>query len=269
MKISVVVPVFNSAQILNKLINKIKITLSEFKFEVILVNDSSTDSSWEVIEDLSKNKFIKGINLDQNYGQHNALIAGLNYATGDFFILIDDDLQHNPNDIIKIINKLNAGYDLCYTNYLNRKHPKDKIFFSKLSNLISSLIINKPFKLYLSSFKGFNKDLKNQIIKIKKRNIYLDVHLIKYAKKITTVDILHQKRLLGKTNYSYFKLIKLWCSLIENIDTFDLKLSSIFVFPFKGLIFFINTICNLFYARRKQFGISNKTFKNPLHNKKN
>ena len=107
-------------------------------------------------------------------------------------------MQHNPNDIIKIINKLNAGYDLCYTNYLNRKHPKDKIF-SKLSNLISSLIINKPFKLYLSSFKGFNKDLKNQLIKIKKRNIYLDVHLIKYAKEITTVDILHQKRLEKQT----------------------------------------------------------------------
>ena len=263
MKISLVIPVFNSAQILNKLVNKIKIALSEFKFEIILVNDSSIDSSWEVIEDLSKNNFIKGIDLDQNYGQHNALIAGLNYTKGDFIILIDDDLQHNPDDIIKILNKLNTGYDLCYTNYLNRKHPKDKIFFSKLSNLISSLIINKPFKLYLSSFKGFNKDLKNQLIKIKKRNIYLDVHLIKYAKKITTVDIMHQKRLLGKTNYSYFKLIKLWCSLIENIDIFDLKISSIFVLPLKGLIFVINTIYNLFYVRRKQFGISNKTFKNP------
>ena len=126
MKISIVVPVFNSSDILDELVIRIKNVLekSDYKdnFELILINDFSSDNSWIKIKNLRKKYFfIKGINLRENFGQHNAIMAGLNNLSGDYVITLDDDLQHPPEYIPNIIEKLN-DFDVCYTNYKNRKH---------------------------------------------------------------------------------------------------------------------------------------------------
>lgn len=102
-----------------------------------MINDCSFDKSWKIIISLSTNfKFIKGINLSRNFGQHNAIMAGLNECKGKNIITIDDDLQHSPNNIIDIYNQLLNGFDVCYVNHLDRKHEKCKFFFSNMSNII-------------------------------------------------------------------------------------------------------------------------------------
>ena len=117
MKLSIIVPVYNSSEILRELNDKINKTISKTslknEFELVLVNDFSKDNSWEVIKELSKNfSYIKGINLSQNFGQHNAIMAGLSCCTGDKIITLDDDLQHPPEFIPEIINSNFKTFDL-------------------------------------------------------------------------------------------------------------------------------------------------------------
>ena len=161
MLISLVIPVYNSNDILPELVNKITKNLTE-KFEIILVNDFSKDNSWKTIKEITEtNHFVKGINLKENYGQHNAISAGLNYANGKYIILMDDDLQHDPIYINDIINELHKGYEACYVKYLYRKHVYWKRLVSKLNHLTSSILAGKSTKIYTSSFKGFNRRICN------------------------------------------------------------------------------------------------------------
>ena len=111
MKISVIIPIYNSENIITKLIERIIIVLesieSNLNYEIILINDFSLDDSWKIIENLSKKyKFLKGISLKENYGQHNAIMCGLKYSSGDIIITMDDDFQHEPEFIKKIYLEL-------------------------------------------------------------------------------------------------------------------------------------------------------------------
>ena len=138
MKLSIVIPVYNSSIILNDLVREINFALTNKysgSFELILVNDCSLDDSWNVIENLSKKfKFIKGIDLKNNIGQHAAIFVGLKYAKGNLIITMDDDLQHPPKSIVNICKKL-INNDACYTVYINRKHSLWKILVSKTNNV--------------------------------------------------------------------------------------------------------------------------------------
>ena len=128
------------------------------EFEIILVNDNSTDNSWQKIKDITNNqKNIIGINLSKNFGQHNALMAGIKNSRGDFLITMDDDLQHPPSYIIKIINKLNEGLDVCYTKYQNNKYSFIKKLGSIVNDKVANIVLEKPKNIYLSSYKGIKK----------------------------------------------------------------------------------------------------------------
>ena len=264
MKISVIIPVYNSEKILNELIVQLKKNLSDItdNYEIILVNDFSKDKSWNKICELAKNNsFLKGLNLIKNHGQHNAIFAGLNYAKGDFFILMDDDLQHDPNSINKIVNELINGSDACYVKYLKRKHVLWKKFVSWLNNITVSILVGKSTKIYTSSFKGFNKKIKNFIISSKEIEIFIDWPIIGNASKISVVEVFHKNRLYGETNYNLKNLLLLWSTMIYNIKAKS-KFSFLLLIILKFLI--KNILYKLIEKRdiRRQFIISAKTFEN-------
>ena len=159
MDLSIVIPVYNSENIIENLIKKIIKSIKELKtvtsYEILLINDFSPDNSWGKISLLSKQfSEVKGIGLSANFGQHNAIMCGLRESKGEITITMDDDLQHPPESIKDLITKLEQGFDVCYTNYLNRKHPMWKKFVSWSNNLVSSYLLNKPYYIYLSSFRG-------------------------------------------------------------------------------------------------------------------
>ena len=155
-KLSIIIPVYNSSKILEKLIFEINSNLSE-KFEnnyvIILVNDSSNDNSWDIIKKISKVfNFIKGIDLDYNVGQHGAIFIGLKYSTGSKIVIMDDDLQHPPESLISIYSQLDLC-DACYTLYLKETCLLENIC-QQGKQFFSSFIFDKPFKIYTSSMKG-------------------------------------------------------------------------------------------------------------------
>ena len=262
MKICVVIPVFNSEKIIEELILQLETNLSKLtdKYEIVLVNDCSNDGSWEKIKILSnKFSFLKGISLSKNHGQHNSIVAGLNFCEGDFFILMDDDLQHDPNSIDKIVNELVNGSDSCYVKYLKRKHVAWKKFVSYLNNISSSFLFGKSSNVYTSSFKGFNKKIKNFIINTADLEVFLDWPILENSKKISIVEVPHQNRFHGQTNYDLKKLLKLWSIMILNIKPKN-KIKSFILFFLKFLI--NNFLLNLIIKKKltKQFDISDKTF---------
>jgi len=259
MLISLVIPVYNSNDILPELVNKITKNLTE-KFEIILVNDFSKDNSWKTIKEITEtNHFVKGINLKENYGQHNAISAGLNYANGKYIILMDDDLQHDPIYINDIINELHKGYEACYVKYLYRKHVYWKRLVSKLNHLTSSILAGKSTKIYTSSFKGFNRRICNIINSDKNNEVFLDWIIINNSRKINSINITHKERLSGKTNYNLKKLLILWSSMIMTIKSKNIY--SIFIVSL--LKFFIKYILYTLISKKKfneKFIISDKTF---------
>ena len=231
MKVSVIVPVFNSSLMLKELCERIfkimnKLDLAN-NFELIMINDSSYDDSWNKICELAKNyKFILGLNLKENFGQHNAIMAGLNNCKGKFIITLDDDLQHPPEFFPNILEALKDS-QVCYTNYKNRKHIGWKKFVSKLNNLVSSFILNKPLKIYMSSFRGFTREVNLKIIEFKKPDVYLDGIILSITRKIKMITVDHHTRKIGQSNYNIKRLFLLWSNMILNFSFLPLRPASL------------------------------------------
>ena len=232
-KLSIIIPVYNSSKILKKLINEINLNLYEtFKddYEIILINDFSNDNSWEIIKKISeKFNFIKGINLSYNVGQHGAIFVGLKNSTGDRIIIMDDDLQHPPQSLMSIYEKLDL-FDACYTLYIKRKHVNWKIFVSIVNNFFSSFIFNKPFKIYTSSMKGIRGNVRDKFLVHNPKIPFIDSLILKEAKNITNIKVYHQERFEGKSNYDVRKLFILWFDMIENYHFYPLRFGSLIGF---------------------------------------
>ena len=180
MILSIVIPVYNSENILDDLINQISLEIKKKTnllkdFEIILVNDNSLDNSWNKIKEIANNQNnIIGINLSKNFGQHNALMAGIKNSKGDFLITMDDDLQHPPSYIIDIINKLSEGFDVCYTKYQNNKYSFLKKLGSAINDRVANIVLGKPKNIYLSSYRGIKKNVINELKKFDGPYVYLD-----------------------------------------------------------------------------------------------
>ncbi len=259
-KLSIIIPVYNSSKILEKLINEIDSNLSgilENNYEIILVNDKSIDNSWEKIYGLSKKyTYVKGINLMYNVGQHGAIFVGLKYSNGKKIIIMDDDLQHPPQSLISIYSKLDH-FDICYTVYKKRKHVYWKIVISVLNNFFASFLFNKKFKIYLSSMKGIKFEIKEAFINNRPNKPFIDSLILKETKKITNIEVNHQERFEGKSNYNIKKLFILWFDMIENFHFYPLRFGS-----FVGLISFCAVkFIRIFKSRKKfSYSIVEKTF---------
>jgi glycosyltransferase involved in cell wall biosynthesis len=232
MNLSVIIPVYNSSSIILKLVSKISEEILKIKristYQIVLINDCSEDSSWSEISKIcNQEKFIVGINLMKNYGQHNAIMAGINIAEGDYVITMDDDFQHSPSEISKILDRMDEGYDVCYTNYKNNKYNAFKIFSSQLNNKISNFLINKPKNIYLSSFKCFTKKICEEIKKYDGPFVYIDGLIFDITKNVSSVDVEHLERMTGNSNYNIFKLISLWLRVLTNFSIVPLRISTI------------------------------------------
>ena len=126
-------------------------------------------------------------------------------------------MQHDPKYILNMLTELNQN-DVCYVKYKKRKHNYLKIFVSKLNNYVSSFLMKKTFNIYTSSFKCFRKEISDKIIANDESFIFLDYWIFKFAKKITFIEVTHNERLHGKTNYGFKELLTLWSKMIFLID---------------------------------------------------
>ncbi len=213
---SVVIPVYNGENSLEELYLQIKLSLEKItdQFEIILVDDSSQDKSYSKIVELSRrDKRIKGIKLVQNFGQQNALICGFNYVNGVYIVTMDDDLQHDPENIINLYQKIKEGYDAVYAVPKDREYSFYRKMGSKLTNYLFDLITNKSHSTRVSSFRIIKKELVDKIRTEKTSFVYISAVLLKYTDKIANIYVSHSERKYGDSNYNIFKLSRLFLKL--------------------------------------------------------
>jgi undecaprenyl-phosphate 4-deoxy-4-formamido-L-arabinose transferase len=249
--VSVVVPVFNSKGTLKKLVERIDEVLSEYAeaFEIILVNDGSRDSSWEVISDItSQNGNVRGINLMHNYGQHNALLAGIDRTRYDSIITIDDDLQNPPEEIPKLLDKLGEGFDVVYGKPIKRGHNSWRNLGSKILKASLKVVLGAEMGKQSSSFRAFRALMRRGFSNFTDANLALDVLLSWSAARVTNIPVQHDVRKGGKSGYTSKKLLRLAFNMITGYSTLPLRIASsvgLFTSLFGLVIFFYVVIRRL------------------------
>lgn len=231
-EISVVIPVYGSAGILPNLADRLQAALSATTraggFEVVLVHDHGPDDAWQVIQELARTRpWLKGVNLRRNAGQHNAVMAGFAHAKGEFVITMDDDLQHDPDDIPRIIETLRNGADLCYVQFESRRHALWKRAGSAFNDMVASMLLNKPRDLYLSPFRGMRREICETALTYQGPFVYVDGLLLQSTANYTMITARHHERQDGQSGYSLRKSISLWLQMATSFSIVPLRLVSL------------------------------------------
>ncbi len=238
--ISIVIPVYNSEKCLDELNEQVSRELADVDYEMILVNDKSRDGSWQKILSLAaSNPRVKGITLKKNVGQDNAIMAGLANATGQYTVIMDDDLQHSPSDILKLYARCKEGYDICYGLFPEKQQSLWKNAGSKFNEYMAELFLKKPKGLYLSPFKVMRASLVNEIIAYKGPFPYIDGIILSLTSNITQLQLVHQKRFEGKSNYNILRSISVFLKHVTGYSLYPLRLATLMGIVAAGLSFLL------------------------------
>jgi len=235
MKISLVIPVYNSANTIEALVFDLHKELSSsFEIEVVLVDDASSDGSAEKCFNIAKgHAWVRFIQLSRNFGEHNAVMAGLNQCQGDVAVILDDDFQNPPAEVIKLVKALDDDLDVVYSFYSDKRHSFFRNLGSRFTNGVANLMLEKPKSLYLSSFKAINRFTIDQIIKYQGPFPYIDGLIFRVTGRYGRVLVDHHaSRRSGGSGYTFGKLISLWMNMFMNFSILPLRISS-----FAGLLF--------------------------------
>lgn len=241
-KISVVIPCYYSEKSIAEVVQKTAAELNEYcNYEFVLVNDGSNDGTYSEIKRLAeKFNFVIGVDLAKNCGQHNAILAGMKYAGGDYILGMDDDFQTHPSQIKRLIYKLNEGYDIVYGRFSKRHHGFFRNSISYLSHISVCYLLDKPKDLKACPMYLIRRFVRDEIIKSESSFSNLQGLFLRTSSKIANVDIEHFDRRFGKSGYNFKKLIHLWASLL-NYSLKPIRLilkSGILIFAI-GLIYLI------------------------------
>lgn len=250
--LSIVIPVYNGAGSIERLVEDLNQLEIEGDLEIILVNDCSPDESWSaILRAQSSSKVpVYAVDLAKNYGEHNAVMAGYSIANGKHIINIDDDFQNPPSEIIKVFEYARAHQelDVVYTYYEKKHHHIFRNLGSKFNDIISNFILEKPRDLYLSSFRCITRRLKYQILKYTGPYPYIDGLILQNTSRIGKVKVAHVKRVDGRSGYTLRKLVRLWMSMFLNFSTLPLRISSItgILFSLLGIILAVIAVIDRF-----------------------
>ncbi len=247
---SIIIPVFNEDDNIHPVINKLKKELL-FKFEIIFIDDGSTDNTLQEISSLStKDKDIKCISLSRNFGHQNALMAGMSYAKGDYIITMDGDLQHPPSLIPEMISKLDQGFDIVHTCRIKTQNISffKRVFaaiFYKLINFISDIKIEPN----TSDFRAFNKKVLNAVLQFEERELFLRGIFTWIGFNSMVMNFEAPERINGLSKYTFGKMMLLALKGITSFSYKPLRLCLImgtfisffaFLFGFYSLIAYFN-----------------------------
>jgi glycosyltransferase involved in cell wall biosynthesis len=265
MEISLVSPVYKAPTILPTLVERLNIEISKItdSFEVILVDDGCPLDSWTVIENLSKKySFVKGIKLSRNFGQHHAITAGLDHTQGEYVIVMDCDLQDQPEEIINLFNVAKSGYDIVYARRKNRTDgfwkTTSSLLFNKFFNYLSGLKQDAS----IANFGIYSKKVVAEVNKLREpmRGFSPMVNWVGF--KNTCIDVAHGKRFEGPSSYNWSKLINLALDIAIAYSDKPLRITvkiGFFLSVF-SMFFAIYNIINYFQGNIQQPGYASLIF---------
>lgn len=243
--ISVVVPVYKCDSCLEELYKRLVQTLESLAddFEIVLVNDASPDDSWSIIKSLADmDSRVKAVMLSRNFGQHYAITAGLDVATGEYVVVMDCDLQDKPEEITKLYGKSLDGYDVVFGRRVERKDNLLKSMSSTLFYTLFNYLSDNKFDNTVANFSISKKCVIDNFKKLREHNRAFSLFIQWMGFNIAFVDIVHDKRFSGETSYSLSKLLNLALDIIVSQSNKPLRISIKFGF----LISFISLIYGIY-----------------------
>jgi len=233
--LSIVVPVYNSERTLPILVQGLTSVLQPLtsKYELILVNDGSRDESWRVIVELAAvDPHLCGIDLMRNYGQHNALLAGIRIARYDAIITLDDDLQNPPEEIPKLLEKLAEGYDVIYGTPEKERHGIWRDMASQVTKLALKGVMGAETARHVSAFRVFRTQVRDAFINYQAPFVSIDVLLTWGTTRFAAVPVRHDPRQVATSNYTFRKLVVHALNMTTGFSTWPLQLASMMGFGF-------------------------------------
>lgn len=233
--ISAVVPVYRSAQTIPELARRLTLSMEHLvaHYEIILVNDGSPDESWEVIQRIIyAYPSIRAINLMRNYGQHNALLAGIRAARYETIVTLDDDLQNPPEEIAKLLAKLDEGYDVVYGTPLMMQHGLWRNLASRITKLALQSAMGADTASKVNAFRVFRTQVRDGFAEYRSPFVSIDVLLTWSTKRFANVDVPHVPRMVGESNYTFGKLVTHALNMMTGFSTWPLQLASLIGFAF-------------------------------------
>lgn len=233
--LSVVVPAFNSEASLPMLVAQLSRTLKSVAthYEIILVNDGSSDRTWEMICGLAaEHSFVRGINLMRNFGQHNAVLCGLRAAQFDTIVTMDDDLQHPVEEIPRLLDKLDEGYDVVYGAPQRQQHGLLRKLASQTTKLVLQSTMGAENARQVSPFRALRTSVVRAFDNFAGSFVSIDVLLTWGACKFAAVRVRHERRKIGTSNYSWRQLTTHAMNMVTGFSTLPLQLASWIGFTF-------------------------------------
>lgn len=233
--ITVVVPVYNSEQSLPLLVERLEPVLQSLTdtYQLIMINDGSRDGSWAVVEGLAaQHAWITGINLMRNFGQHNAVLCGVRAAMGDVIVTMDDDLQNPPEEIPKMVAKLDEGFDVVYGTPAKMQHGFNRNMASRVTKLLLRSSMGVKNAVDVNAFRVFRTQLRDAFAGYSSVYVSIDVLLSWGTAKFAAVEVQFDAREFGVSNYTFSKLVRHAVNMITGFSVLPLRVASIL-----GLVF--------------------------------
>ena len=239
--LSVVVPVYNAEASLPALVARLEPVLRAHsaRFELVLVNDGSRDGSWKTVEDLvARHAWIRGIDMLRNYGQHNALLCGIRAARHEFIATMDDDLQHPPEELPKLLARLGPTCDVVYGAPDKQRHGLLRGLASQMTKVVLQSSLGAANARSVGAFRVFRTCLRDAFANCGGQYVSIDVMLSWSTTRFDAVTVRHEERRHGESNYTYRKLVTHALNMVTGYSALPLKLASWvgFVFTLFGLL---------------------------------
>ena len=257
-KVSAVIPVYRGAATIGPLVHRLEAELQrDFELEIVLVNDGSPDDSAAVCRELAATRpHLRFVDLSRNFGEHNAVMAGLRHCTGDVAVTLDDDFQNPPDEVKKLVDELAKGFDVVWSRYEEKRHSWFRNFGSRFNDRIATMMLGKPSDLYLSSFKAFTRFVIDEVTRYTGPFPYVDGLILRVTRNYSTVLCRHDVRAEGKSGYTLRKLISLWLNMFTSFSVLPLRLASIagLAVALLGVLFAIWTFVQHLYNPDVQRG---------------
>jgi undecaprenyl-phosphate 4-deoxy-4-formamido-L-arabinose transferase len=240
--ITIVIPVYNGAVTIGPLTDRIIAILGSNALQIVLVDDGSPDDSDAACRALCVRypDIITYIKLAKNFGEHNAVMAGLHHAKGDHVVIMDDDFQNPPEEVTRLIDEARRNdRDVIYTYSPRKQHHWFRRLGSWFNDRVATFMLDKPRDLYLSSFKCLNRFTVREILKYTGPYPYIDGLILRCTRNIGTVEVRHDPRRDGHSNYTFRRLVRLWLNMFVNFSVMPLRVSTVMGLAFSAFGFLL------------------------------
>ena len=261
-KISFVIPCYRSEQTLVPVVTEIREKMSameQYQYDIFLVNDCSPDNTRDVIRKLcEEDEKVKGIDFARNFGQHSALMAGLRYSDGDYVVCLDDDGQTPADEVDRLLEKLEEGFDAVYARYEHKQHSVFRNLGSKVNERMTRTMLEKPADLYISSYFAVKRFVVEDMIRYENSYPYVIGLVLRATKNIANVPVNHRERSVGTSGYTLKKLFSLWFNGFTAFSVKPLRIATALggVSAIIGFLYGIYTIIKRFLNPDVPMGFS-------------